>query len=312
MVNIFLHHLKKPGSDGKQCFAGAGLAEQRDQVDVFVEQCVECETLPEIERFDAENPSTGCRQLGNFCWRYLRNSPQSLFLAVVRGLEQDVLVGRKLAVLLLENAVSGAQKLVDLVGVPLEFVISDTHFPAMLVWLGVVFGVDAEGIGLEPQVDALGDDDRRRVGVVFVEVNGQVEDPVVNAGVELQPGIGQHVLAFAGKDAQQAAVVEADAFAELGILPVHIELLDDRPGIVAELCDVSLESVQLLDHLERNDNGVIGKDVDRVGIVQQDVGVENEIFSHRLDWCSPSIQEFRRFIPYGISFHDPNGKLFLI
>ena len=108
MVNVFLHHLKKTGSDGEQCLAGAGLAEQRDQVDFFVEQCVECETLPEIERFDAENPSTGCRQRGNFHWRYLRNSPQSLFLAAVWSPEQDILVGGELAVLLLENAVSGA------------------------------------------------------------------------------------------------------------------------------------------------------------------------------------------------------------
>ena len=55
-----------------------------------------------------------------------------------------------------------------------------------------------------------------------------------------------------------------------------IEVADHRPGVAAQVVGAGLELVQLLDHVERDDHLVVREQEDRVGVVQQDVGVEHE------------------------------------
>jgi hypothetical protein len=52
---------------------------------------------------------------------------------------------------------------------------------------------------------------------------------------------------------------------------------NDRPGISAQVVGPALELIELFDNIERDHDLIIGKHEDRIGVVQQDVGVDDEI-----------------------------------
>src|SRR5260221_12527438 len=53
----------------------------------------------------------------------------------------------------------------------------------------------------------------------------------------------------------------------------------DGPGVGAALSLFVLEFVHFAEHLDRNPDMVVGKPIDRMGVVQQDVGIENVILN---------------------------------
>ncbi len=77
-----------------------------------------------------------------------------------------------------------------------------------------------------------------------------------------------------------------------------IELADDLPGASADVIVLALELIQLFEHRKRNDDLIVVKHIQRCGIVQQDVGVQNEVFDRfvaALLGCGQrGISEFRR------------------
>ena len=60
------------------------------------------------------------------------------------------------------------------------------------------------------------------------------------------------------------------------MLAKPVEVADDRPGVAAEVVGAGLELVEFLDDVERDDHLVVGEQEQRVGVVQQDVGVDDE------------------------------------
>ena len=56
-----------------------------------------------------------------------------------------------------------------------------------------------------------------------------------------------------------------------------VEVADDRARVAAEVVGAGLELVQLLDDVERDDHLVVREHEQRVGVVQQDVGVDDEV-----------------------------------
>lgn len=59
-----------------------------------------------------------------------------------------------------------------------------------------------------------------------------------------------------------------------------IELARDLAGVTAELRELLLELVDLLDHVDRDHHVVVGEVEDRARVVEEDVGIENEILLH--------------------------------
>ena len=81
-------------------------------------------------------------------------------------------------------------------------------------------------------------------------------------------------------DPQLAAVAEADSLRKLSLLAQLVEVVRHQPSVTADLVLASLLSVDLLDHHQRNDDVVVLEGEHRIGIVQQDVGVEHVDLLH--------------------------------
>ncbi len=66
-------------------------------------------------------------------------------------------------------------------------------------------------------------------------------------------------------------------------LPLDAELVEvarDLAGVAAQRREVALEVVDLLDHVDRDDDVVVVEPEDAARIVEQDVGVEDEVLFH--------------------------------
>ena len=57
-----------------------------------------------------------------------------------------------------------------------------------------------------------------------------------------------------------------------------IELTDDLPGTAAQFVIGAFEIVEFLDHRHRQYYVIIAKRVDRLRIVEQDIGIEDKMF----------------------------------
>src|ERR1700724_3689523 len=105
--------------------------------------------------------------------------------------------------------------------------------------------------------------------------------------------MGQH-------DTQGATVLEGDALGELARRAQVVEVVRDQPRMPADLILAALLAVDLLDDRERDHDLVVLEGEDRVGIVQQNVGVEDvdllQILSLKL---APFLAPARSRIPPG-------------
>ena len=145
----------------------------------------------------------------------------------------------------------------------------------------VVLRGHADGLRLQAQVDVLGHQGDEPAGVLLPHPQGRGQDPVV-LGVVLEQ-VGE----FGGEGVVGLDLDVAEPFPEgdaLGSeLPFVGELVDvphegagvEREGVVA-----LLELVQFLDHGDGDHEVVLLEPLDRLVVVQDDVGVEDEYLGH--------------------------------
>jgi hypothetical protein len=151
-----------------------------------------------------------------------------------------------------------------------------------------VLGDDAEGVALDAGGDVLGDEDGAVpvahqvegdgddlvVGLVVAEEVGPVVAGDIDAdgagapvGADGPPGHGAH-----------GGVAPADALGERADEAEAVEVADDLAGGSPDVVVAPLHVVQFLDHGERDDDIVVLEDEQGVRVVQEHIGVEDEMF----------------------------------
>ena len=149
----------------------------------------------------------------------------------------------------------------------------------------VIFGADAERVGLDAQVDVLRDQDDVAVGVALAEVERDAEEGVVG-------GAGRHAVGQAAahrlhvkvqapriqlrrvrRQPHAAADVALGLFHQLVQEPAHLA------HVARDLGHADLGLVEFLEHDDGEVDVVLVEAQDRGRVVDQDVGVENEDFA---------------------------------
>src|SRR5690606_14958584 len=83
------------------------------------------------------------------------------------------------------------------------------------------------------------------------------------------------------RDPQRAAVLHRDSLRQgAALLAELIEETDDVTSVTAALRAFTLELVDLLDDVDRDDDVVVVEPEDRVRVVEQDVRVEDVVLLH--------------------------------
>ena len=83
---------------------------------------------------------------------------------------------------------------------------------------------------------------------------------------------------FLERDFQLAAVGQMHALAQAAFAAKAVEHPRNGAGVLAEFGGFALEAVNLLDDLDGDQDIVVGEVEERVGVVENNVGVENVIF----------------------------------
>ena len=156
----------------------------------------------------------------------------------------------------------------------------------------VVLRIQPQGAGLELHVQVLGDEDRA-VGLGIGKVGGAGEDAVVG-GIEIreegasEPATRRFLdeLPFEAfvlerrvdEDVESAAVFELHAGTHLlGGPEAFAQAPVDFAGIGAAGGGLGFEAVQFLEHFDGNPDDVFLKLEHRLGVVDEDVGVEDVV-----------------------------------
>ena len=142
----------------------------------------------------------------------------------------------------------------------------------------VIFRREAEGVGLDAEVDIFADKDGGVFRLRFLDARGIRQNPVVHRI------FGQNRLAaaiFVEADFQLAAIRQIHARAQAAFAAKTVEHPRHRAGVAAQLGGFALEAVNLLDDFDGHEDVVLLKIEERIGVVEQDVSVEDIVF-HRL------------------------------
>ena len=86
------------------------------------------------------------------------------------------------------------------------------------------------------------------------------------------------VAVFLKDDFQLAAVGQFHAFAQAALAAKAVEHPRNRARVLAELGGFALEPVNFLDDFDGNQDVVFREAEQRIGVVEEDVGVEDVIF----------------------------------
>ena len=140
----------------------------------------------------------------------------------------------------------------------------------------VVLGDQAELRGLDAQ-GGVGRDDLDPGRVVLGQAEGGGQDAVVGlVGVEAE---GRHLVEDEAVDGhpQRPAGGQGDGLPEIAAAldPQALQVPHDRPGGPADVVEPALVAVELLDDGERDDDVGVTEGVERVGVGEQDAGVED-------------------------------------
>ena len=92
---------------------------------------------------------------------------------------------------------------------------------------------------------------------------------------------GQRLMA-AELDSEKAAVRQLHAFGELAVRAHFIDQTREKAGVAAVFAHFPFESIDLLDHDDRDHHVVISEFEKRLGIEKKYVGIEDEGFSQVL------------------------------
>ncbi len=277
VVALVVDHLLQAGGDGQQGLARARLAQEGDHHDRVVQQEVQGELLLAVPGFDTPGRRLHAAQGQHLALPAVVAAQGRVRLVgavhqrhELVGMERPVLGGHQPAVV---EQVQGLGIHVPLGGAGVELV--QLHLVR-----GVVLGQQADGIGLDAQVRVLGDQDHLLLAR-FEQLPGAGQDLVVRL-VLVQGEEADLVLVAGDVHLQGSAPVHHHAVAEAAPGPELVHLARDAPGVPPDFRLVLLEVVHLLDHDDRNHDVVLLEMEDRLGIVEQYVGVEHE---HLLAGC---------------------------
>src|SRR5450432_113832 len=271
-VELLLDDLLQARGDREHGLARAGLAHEGHELDVVGQEEVERAVLLLVARADAPDALLDLAQRHEL----LRVAVEAAERAVRRVLlvaQQDVLVG-------LEGGLGEVERVLRVEGVDVGGRDGQLrHARVQLVHvdaLGLeVHRGEAQRVGADAEVDVLRDEDRGLALVGVAHVERHHEDEVVG---DLALAQRRRHRARRRGDAQAAAVRQGRAVRQprpLGAQPV--EQARDLARVAAQLRGLFLEVVDLLDDEDGNDDFVVGELRDGAWVVQQDVGVENEV-----------------------------------
>ena len=145
----------------------------------------------------------------------------------------------------------------------------------------VVLRGHADGLRLQAQVDVLGHQGHKTARVLLPHPQGGGQDPVVLGVVLEQVGEfgGEGVVGFDLDVAEP--LPEGDALGpELPLVGELVDVPHEGAGIEREGVVALLELVQFLDHGDGDHEVVLLEPLDRLVVVQDDVGVEDEYLGH--------------------------------
>ena len=145
----------------------------------------------------------------------------------------------------------------------------------------VVLDRHADGLGLHAQVDVLGHQGDEPAGVLRPHPQGRGQDPVVLGVVLEQVGEfgGEGVVGFDLDVAEP--LPEGDALGpELPLVGELVDVPHEGAGVEREGVVALLELVQFLDHGDGDHEVVLLEPLDRLVVVQDDVGVEDKYLGH--------------------------------
>jgi hypothetical protein len=142
----------------------------------------------------------------------------------------------------------------------------DVHFGVLKI-----LGLDPQGIGLDAGVDVLADE--AHVVALLLQHDGRAQDAVVGL-VRIQ-GRGQGAV-HRQLHPQAPAVGHLDALAQVPVLAQLVQVPRHGAGVAPALVHELLQVVQLLDHHQGDDHQVGLEQEERIGVVDQHIGVQHE------------------------------------
>ena len=146
----------------------------------------------------------------------------------------------------------------------------------------VVFGRKAERVGLDAEVDVLRDQNGGQLRRAALHAQREGDDPAVHAGAAGNGGlaVAELGLGLIEDDAKPATVGQSNTFTQAAVLAKTVEHARDGPCILTELAGFAFEAIDLFNDFNGDEDEVLFEAEDGVGIVEEDVGVENVVF-HR-------------------------------
>ncbi|MCW0450113.1 hypothetical protein NB706_002947 [Xanthomonas sacchari] len=296
-VALLVHGLRQPRGQRQQGLAGAGGAEQGDEVDFRVHQRVEREVLLAVARGDAPHRVLAAAEVVDQRQRRLAlgvDLDHAQFHFVLARQVQvlvriPVLVGGQ-GDLVASAALVAPTAQVLVVLLPEIFRqfdragVKQAEIVERAVVL-VVLGDQAADRRLDPQVDVLGHQDHRDFRVLLAQRQHRGQDLVVRGhAAEAAPRLDRAHLEVQPADGAGALELDALRMAErnagfdllgAGALDQLVEETADLARVAADFGHALLGIVQFLDHLHRQEHVVFLELEQRGRIVHQHVGIQH-------------------------------------
>lgn len=310
LVKLLIHGGHQTGSDGKKGFSCAGFSDKGDEFDARIEQEFERKALFFVAGLDAPNVLVlGAK--GDYVFAVRLDPRKAAVLGIVAGDKGEKLVGVEVEASALcgvrearrrgsgaggvcggrrfglgEDGLEifdldlfGLEELVDKAARDGEFLVAGIKLVDGAAFGFKVFGVKADSIGADTEVGVFADQDRLAVGFFGAKAHGDGEDLAVGMVGILEEG-GEFLVFFGEEDAQGSAALEGDTvFGDVALLfSVVIEITRHLASISPDLVDIFFELIEFFDHVDRDNDVVVGEVEDGMGIVKQDVGIKDEVF----------------------------------
>src|ERR1035437_9461061 len=288
-----VHHALEAGRHRNQSFARAGLAHERDELDAVIQQRIEREMLFTVARLDAPDTFAAVEDGNQFCAGRIHFG-QRRFLEIR-------FVGER-AVFVREIFFAAVQHEFALRAEGRQFFrrhrqvnhprvkVGDEHAVVL-----IILRHQTERVGLDAQIDVLGDQDRRVLRLRLLDAGGERKNAVVHRILgEDRFAVG----VFVERDFELPAVWQLHARAQAAFAAKAVEHPRNRARIAAQLGGLALEAVNLLDDLDGHEDIVFLKIDERIRVVEQNIGIQNIIFHESNGVTEVTSQKRRRWFEY--------------
>ena len=187
--------------------------------------------------------------------------------------KQDKFIGYKLQAFAAQFAI--LKKFLNYLAGHLKFPMAGKKLIKIDLLLFKIHDINAQGIGLKPGIDVFGN--KNHLFTLVKQSIGHGQDAVIS---HIQIKTGVFHITTVSENLENPAIVHFHPIGKSAPLPQMIKLTDNPPGIAAQFIVAGLEAVKFLDNCHGQDNNVIGKGLDGIGVMKQDIGINNKIFSH--------------------------------